>query len=222
MVNFYESPFDYSQSLSPYDTFATQPAAQMPGVSDMDYMLSPLDQYRRTQAARMGSPYFSMTPMARAAAERRFEPLYGLYQAAEPSGQYAAFSDFLRERPNITAGNITAAAQNVAGLTAAANPIQYSLYYGGEGVSPEAALDRQQRLARTQMLTAMGASTGEGMTNRAMFNPTLQRAARGAVNQMYQNYLAGGPTGGDAFSREGPTGFMNYYLSQRGLGPQNA
>jgi len=182
-------------------------------------MLSPLDQYRRTQAARMGSPYFSMTPMARAAAERRFEPLYGLYQAAEPSGQYAAFTDFLRDRPNITAGNITAAAQNVGQLTSAQNPIQYSLYYGGEGISPQQALDRQQRLARTQMLASMGSSTGDGQTNRAMFNRTLQAAARGAVNQMYQNYLAGGE--GDNFATQGPTGFMNYYLSQRGLSPQN-
>ena len=149
--------------------------------------------------------------MARAAMQRRFAPLYDLYQATEPSGQYAAFGDFLRERPTVTAGNITAAAQNVGQLTAAANPIQYQLYYGGEGVSPQSALERQQRLARTQMLSAMG-------TNAA-FNPTLRGAAQGAVTQMYQNYLAG--QGGDAFGTQGPTGFMNYYLSQRGLSPQN-
>ena len=220
MVNFYQSPFDYSQSLNPYGTFTAQQAADIPAASDVDYMLSPLDQYRRAQAARMGTgPYLEQSPWARAAMDRRFEPLYGLYQAAEPSGQYAAFTDFLRERPNITAGNITAAAQTVGQLTSAANPIQYSLYYGGEAISPQQALERQQRLARTQMLASMGSSTGDGQTNRAMFNRTLQAAARGAVNQMYQNYLAGGE--GDKFATQGPTGFMNYYLQQRGLSPQN-
>lgn len=206
MVNYYQSPFDYSAALSPYDTFGSLQNLQDTPATDFDYMISPLDQYRRTQAQRMGSDYFGASPWARQAMERRFEPLYGLYQAAEPSGRYAAFSDFLREAPAVTAADVTGAAQNVAGLTAAANPIQYALYYGGEGVSPQAALDRQQRLARTQMLSAMGPG--------AAYNRTLQAAARGAVNQMYQNYLAGH---GGTFGTQGPTGFMNYYLNQRGL-----
>ena len=207
MVNYYQSQFNFTDAISPYDTAGSLQNLQATPESDFDYLISPLEQYRRTQAQRIGTDYFDSPFHARRAMERRFEPLYGLYSAAEPSGRYATFADFLRAEPAVTGADVTAAAQNVRDLTAAANPIQYSLYYGGEGIGQEAALDRQRRLARTQMLSSMGP--------RAAFNPTLQTAARGAVNQMYQNYVAGARD--DMFRGQGPTGFMNYYLQQRNL-----
>ena len=188
----------------------------MAAATPFDYMLSPLEQFRRAQASRFGvGDYGAMNPLARQAAERQFEPLYGVYQAAEPSGAYATFSDFLRERPAVSPGQITQAAQAAGGYTAAADPLQYALYYGGEGVSGQAALDRQRRLAQTQLLSSLGSN--------AMMNRNLAAAGRGVINRMYQDYVAGVPGAGGAgsnqFATAGPTGFMNYYLQQRGLAP---
>ena len=184
-----------------------------PQLSEFDYLLTPQQEFRRSEAQRMGGQnYFGMTPVAQQALERRFNPLYGLYQAVEPSGQYTTFSDFLRERPDVSTQQIDAAVARAAQYQQMENPIEYALYYGGAGVGRDAAMNRQRQLAQTQLLGRMGQS--------AAFNPTLNRAAQGVIQQMYNNYLAGQESqvgSGGTFAQQGPTGFMDYYARRRGL-----
>ena len=176
-TGYYTPPLDLSEMGSTSFTGTPQ-------LSEFDYLLTPQQEFRRSEAQRMGGQnYFNLTPMAQQALERRFQPLYGLYQALEPSGAYTTFSDFLRERPDVSTQDIDAAVTRAAQYNQMANPIEYSLYYGGPGVSANEALNRQRQLAQTQLLGRLGQA--------AAFNPTLNRAAQGVIQQMYNNYLAG-------------------------------
>ncbi len=205
-TGYYTPPLDLSEMGSTSFTGTPQ-------LSEFDYLLTPQQEFRRSEAQRMGGQnYFGMTPVAQQALERRFNPLYGLYQAVEPSGQYTTFSDFLRERPDVSTQQIDAAVARAAQYQQMENPIEYALYYGGAGVGRDAAMNRQRQLAQTQLLGRMGQS--------AAFNPTLNRAAQGVIQQMYNNYLAGQESAagaGGTFAQQGPTGFMDYYARRRGL-----
>lgn len=197
---------------------ATDPITGMeydPSVSQFDFMLAPSEQYTRY----LGQRFPTATPFQQAAARGAMSPAYSLYSAVEPYGEFGSFGEFLTQSPQVTREQILQAARQAGGyggpnneyegFTNIANPAQYALFYGGAGVTREQALQRQQRLAATQALSELG--------SRAAFNPALQRAAAGAVQDMYNRYLAGTDTGPQSFAQRGPTGFMNYYLQQRRL-----
>jgi len=185
--------------------------------------LGPYDQFRRflatTQPTRTG--------WERDAMQRAAMPAYGLYQAmAEPSGAYATFGDFLGGagggqgwQANLpTALELERRVQNVAQMnpetgafTGAAaglldDPYAYGQYYGGGegGISPADAAANQQQLATTLALSGRG---------QAMYNPRVQSAIQSAISRMYENYLTGQ---GSQFGTAGPTGFLKYYMGQRG------
>ena len=198
-----------------------------PSMSQFDFMLAPSEQYTRY----LGQRFPQATSFQQAAARGAMSPAYSLYSAVEPYGQFGSFGEFLTESPDVTRQQILNAAMQAggyggyrnptldagreletnrfSGFTPEDNPAQYALFYGGSGVTREQALQRQQRLAATQALSELGP--------RAAFNPALQRAAAGAVQDMYNRYLGGTASGVGSFAQAGPTGFMNYYLQQRRL-----
>ena len=74
-TGYYTPPLDLSEMGSTSFTGTPQ-------LSEFDYLLTPQQEFRRSEAQRMGGQnYFGMTPVAQQALERRFNPLYGLYQA---------------------------------------------------------------------------------------------------------------------------------------------
>ena len=182
--------------------------------------LGPYDQFRRflatTQPTRTG--------WERDAMQRAAMPAYGLYQAmAEPSGAYATFGDFLGGagggqgwQANLpTALELERRVQNVAQMNpetgvftgeaaGTSDPYAYGQYYGGEGITEQDALKNQQQLATTLALSGRG---------QAMYNPRVQSAIQSAISRMYENYLTGQ---GSQFGTAGPTGFLKYYMGQRG------
>ena len=184
--------------------------------------LAPYDQFRRflatTQPTRTGWQRDQMQSAAM--------PAYGLYQAmAEPSGAYATFGDYLGGagggqgwQANLpTALELEQRVQNVAYMnpetgsftgTAAgtSDPYAYGQYYGGGegGLSAAEATANQQQLATTLALSGRG---------QAMYNPRVQSAIQSAISRMYENYLTGA---GTQFGTAGPTGFLKYYMGQRG------
>lgn len=183
--------------------------------------LAPYDQFRRflatTQPTRTGWQRDQMQSAAM--------PAYGLYQAmAEPSGAYATFGDYLGGvaggqgwQANLpTALELEQRVQNVAymnpetgSFTGAAvdlpdDPFAYGQYYGGDKITAQDALKNQQQLATTLALSGRG---------QAMYNPRVQSAIQSAISRMYENYLTGQ---GTQFGTAGPTGFLKYYMGQRG------
>lgn len=194
------------------------------------YLLSPLEQYQQYiqgQASRYAptgdQPVFS--PYLRQAMSRGFNPAYSMYQYYEPLGAYGTFADYLSAgegalRPQPTGADVRELAMRAAGgaggysgfkqdaFTAASDPVRYEMFYGADD-----AVQRQRRLATLDALTNMGNIGTEGTTSR-VYNPVLYGAAQSAIDNMYANYLSSGTQ----FGRMGPTGFLDYYLRERGQG----
>ena len=195
--------------------------------NQFDYLLDPLSQYQRFYQQQL-QPVAGreLSPYARAAAGRAYQPNYLMYSGyEEPLGTYGTFADYLtanrpasgsmRDMAVPTAANIFDLAQrvgmgrdNTAGtigaITEQIDPVRYQYYYGGED-----AMENQMRLAQLDALARTG---GKEVGARAAYNPALYQAAQGAIENMYSNYLGTGKSG---FGTYGPTGFMQYYLNRR-------
>ena len=188
---------------------------------DMNYLLSPLEQYQRYAMQQMPSQYgvggaSALSPYARRALTSAFTPNYQAYQFYEPAGAYGTFSDFLG-----TAGAASSSApmapsrqdirDRMLGLSSS-DPLMYQYYMGDDN-----AMERQQNLAMMELLAPRAENFSK---NRARFNPALQAAARGAVENLYQDYIGnmgGAAAGTPSFGKAGPTGFLNYYMGRRGI-----
>jgi len=183
---------------------------------DMNYLLSPLEQYQRYAMQQMPDRYAlegaaPLSPYARQALTQSFTPAYQYYQFEEPTGTYGTFSDYLGEAAYRAAPTRQAIRQRIGGLYAGSvDPLLMQYYMGDEN-----AMKRQQNLAQLDLMTNRGA--------RAAFNPALQAAARGAIENMYQDYIGGmgGSDYGTEFKDTGPTGFLRYYMGRRGGKPDS-
>lgn len=181
-------------------------------IAERQRAMGPLGQYQAAIA--------QMNPDAgrygRQAAMQGFNPAYSMYEAFGVPGTgaetYGSFSDYLAS-PQGRQGQSQADIQNrmryIADATTSRGAVAgnidpmaaglYETYYGGDP-SEEAS----RRLAATE------AMSGFGLQGRV--NPQMQRAMQGVIDRMYNTYL-----GGADYQSANPGGFMDYYLSRRGL-----
>ena len=208
MANIYlgGAPQDYGAETFAYPTGIDAYS----NIMERQAMMAPLAQYRAmlsqaNQAAPLGR-------YQQQAAMQGFSPAYSMYEAFGVPGTgasaYGSFTDYLagaaqggaqtREdvlaRMNLiaSAGAVGADPSDLLGEALAGQ------YYGGD--VEEAA---SRRLATTEALSRFG---GAGA------NPQMQRAMQGLIDRLYGNYL-----GSTDYTADQPGGFMDYYLSQRGL-----
>jgi len=187
--------------------------AGFPGGSDSDIAwrqraMGPVAQYQ----AALAQINPEAGRYAQQAAMRGFNPAYAMYEAFGVPGtaqeQYGSFSDYLassagqlgqtqsdiQNRMRLIAGGTEGNMANAGMLGSALSEI----YYGGD-VEEAAA----RRLATAEALGGFGGGAA---------NPQMQAAMQSVIDRMYGNYL-----GSTAYSAEDPSGFIGYYLGQRGL-----
>lgn len=199
------APQDYGAGTFAYPTGTDAYS----NIMERQAMMAPLAQYRAMLSqANQGAP---LGRYQQQAAMQGFSPAYSMYEAFGVPGTdasaYGSFTDYLAgatqggartQAEVVERMNLIASAGATGGASDLIGEALAGQYYGGD--VEEAA---SRRLATTEALSRFG---GAGA------NPQMQRAMQGLIDRLYGNYL--GSTG---YTAEDPGGFMDYYLTERGL-----